>query len=93
MLTIRMVPDKEHMAPNNVNDTLHACRIVDNLPCTSLYVHDCWNISLGMGDYSVDVFRKDGVDAGFVQLFHLPVPCSLSGIRDNENGIFSSNTP
>ena len=88
-----MVPDRERRGPSNVNDIEHACRIVDNLPCISLYVRDCWNISLGTGDYSADVFRKDEVDVGFLQTCHLPVERSQPGTRDNENGMFSSNTP
>ena len=39
MLTIRMVPDKEHRAPNKVDDTVHAHKIVDTFAYTSLCVH------------------------------------------------------
>jgi hypothetical protein len=41
MLTIHIVPGKEHRAPSNVNDTVHVCMIVDIFPCTSSYAHDC----------------------------------------------------
>jgi hypothetical protein len=67
MPTSRKDPDKEHKAPSKVDDIVHVYKIVDTSPCTLyyLYVHVCWNISLGMGDYSADVFRKGGVGAGF----------------------------